>query len=254
MSSEAVLRVSNLTKTYSKRRWFSSGGPPKVALAGVSFELPPRSTFALVGASGAGKSTLAKCIAGRENADSGEISFQGRRMTDLKSREYRRAVQLIPQDPGASLNPRLSAFDIVSEPLVVARARDIRKRVAELMGMVGLPFESSDARSNAFSGGQRSRLAIARALACDPRILILDESLSSLDLSVQAQIVNLLLDLQERLGLAYILVAHDLTIAGHFADRIGVMDSGRIVEEGRPDHLFQEPRHPQTRNLLRAGA
>ncbi len=233
-SPEPILRVSNLTKTYSKRSWFSPGGPPKAALNGISFNLSERETLAFVGPSGAGKSTLVRCIAGRERPDSGDIWFAG---------EDRRAIQLIPQDPGTSLNPRLTALQVVSEP-------GAGRRVPELLSMVGLPVESSGAKVTAFSGGQRSRLALARALACDPRILILDESLASLDLPVQAQMVNLLLDLQDRLGLAYILIAHDLGIAGHFADRIAVIDEGRIVEEGPPVELFQRPQHPRTRSLI----
>jgi ABC-type glutathione transport system ATPase component len=250
MKTEPVLRVANLSKTYSKRRWFSSQHVSKTALAGVSFELRERSTLAFAGPSGAGKSTLVRCIAGREKPDGGEICFQGRNVEWPCSREFRRAVQLIPQDPGASLNPRLTAFEIVSEPLA-ARGLD---RVFDLLAMVGLSPESRERRADTFSGGQRSRLAIARALACEPRVLILDESLSSLDLLVQAQIVNLLVDLQDRLGLAYILIAHNLSIAGHFADRIAIMDSGRIVEEGFPDQLFSKPQHPRTRELLAAAA
>jgi ABC-type glutathione transport system ATPase component len=244
MRGEPVLRVSNLAKTYSKRRWFSAKRVDNTALAGVSFELHERAILAIVGPSGAGKSTLVRCVTGREKPDSGEIWYEGRR-----------SVQLIPQNPGSSLNPRLTAFEIVSEPLVVARSpADKSQRVAELLAMVGLSPESRRECADAFSGGQRSRLAIARALACEPRVLILDESLSSLDLSVQAQIVNLLLDLRDRLGLAYILIAHDLSIAGHLADWIAVMDSGRIVEEGPPEELFQNPRHPRTSDLLAAAA
>jgi ABC-type glutathione transport system ATPase component len=246
MKAEAVLRVSNLTKTYSKRRWSSAKAVTKTALAGVSFELHERSISAFVGPSGAGKSTLVRCVTGREKPDSGEIFFEGR---------DRRAVQLIPQNPAASLNPRLTAFEVISEPLVLARTRvDTRQRVHELLAMVGLSPDLNGQRADTFSGGQSSRLAIARALACEPRVLILDESLSSLDLSVQAQMVNLLLDLRDRLGLAYILIAHDLGLAGHFADWIAVMDSGRIVEEGSPEELFSNPRHPRTWDLLAAAA
>ncbi len=246
MRAEPLLRVSNLTKIYSKRRWFSAQRHFKTALAGISFELRARSTLAFVGPSGAGKSTLARCISGREKPDSGEIWFAG---------GYPLPVQLIPQNPGASLNPRLTAFEIVSEPLVLARSpADKIKRVAELLAMIGLSRDSGRERANAFSGGQHSRLAIARALACEPRVLILDESLSSLDVSVQAQIVNLLLELQDRLGLAYIVIAHDLSMAGHFADRIAVMDAGCIVEEAPPQELFQNPRHPRTLDLLAAAA
>jgi ABC-type glutathione transport system ATPase component len=248
MKTEPVLRVANLSKTYSKRRWLSSKHLTQTALAGVSFELRERSTLALAGPSGAGKSTLVRCIVGREKPDAGEICFQGRNVGWPRSGEFRRAVQLIPQDPGASLNPRLTALEIISEPLAAHRL----DRVSDLMKMVGLSADSRTRRADTFSGGQRSRLAIARALACEPRVLILDESLSSLDLSVQAQIVNLLVDLQERLGLAYILIAHDLSIAGHLADRIAIMDCGGIVEEGFPDQLFRKPQHPRTRELLAA--
>lgn len=249
MPDETILWVERLGKTYAMRRWLARKPGAVAALDDVSLTVRRGSTLGLAGASGSGKSTLARCVVLRETPSAGEILFEGRSIFSLdrrQRREYRRAVQLIPQDPGASLNPRYPAWWIVQEPLRVKT----RLRAAELLSRVGLLETSADWLPGQFSGGQRARLALARALACEPRLLILDESLAHLDLSIRAQMVNLLLDLQSRLGLTYILIAHDLALAGHIADEIAVLDAGRIVEQGPPAVLFHQPAHPRTRQLL----
>ena len=258
MPSDPVLTIDGLTKTYRRHRWFLREPPGLPALRDISLSVPAASTLALVGASGSGKSTLARCIVRREWPSAGEIRFEGRdvlALTGRDLREFLRAVQLIPQDPGASLNPRFPAWRIVSEPLTIARrerAKPSRTRAIELMSLVGLPARSADGLPGQFSGGERARLALARALASDPGVLILDESLANLDLSIQAQTVNLLLDLQSRLGLTYIVISHDLGMVGHFADQVAVLDQGRIVEHGTPAHLFHRPANPCTQALVAA--
>ncbi len=258
MPGEPVLTVDRLTKTYRSHRWLFREPPGVPALRDVSLSVARGSTLALVGASGSGKSTLARCIVRREQPGAGEIRFEGHDVLALEGRGLRgflRAVQLIPQDPGASLNPRFPAWRIVSEPLIIAcRERSPKRRVQaiELMALVGLHERAADWLPGQFSGGQRARLALARALASHPRLLILDESLANLDLAIQAQMVNLLLDLQSRFGLTYLMISHDLGIAGHFADQVAVLDRGRKVEEGAPRELFDHPAHPCTRALVAA--
>jgi len=252
MPNDSILQVRELRKAYSARGWMSSR---HTVLAGVDLDVRRGSTLALVGASGAGKSTLARCIAFREVADSGEIRYEGRPIdaTDKAAlRRLRRVVQLIPQDPGASLNPWRTAVEIVQEPMLVAGEDDSFRRGLDLMACVGLAAPAASSLAAQFSGGERARLALARALACNPVLLILDESLASLDLSTQAQIVNLMIDLQVRLGLTYVVIAHDLELVGHIADQVAVVHEGRIVETGPPLDLFRTPSHPQTRLLVEA--
>ena len=229
------------------------------AVDGVSFELRRGETFGLVGESGCGKSTTALAVLRMLEPTAGRIVFEGEEVTRLgpaQMRPIRRRMQMVYQDPFGSLNPRMKVRDIVGEPLVVhGLATDraaYRARVDELMDLVGLLPDMAERYSHEFSGGQRQRIGIARALALEPSLLICDEPVSALDVSIQAQVVNLLMDLQERLGLTYLFIAHDLSVVRHISDRIGVMYLGRIVEIASRDTLFAEPRHPYTQALLAA--
>jgi ABC-type glutathione transport system ATPase component len=253
-SGKPLLSVRELTKTYSRGGWLRGGRATVQALRGVDLELAQSATLAIIGASGSGKSTLVRCIAGIEQPSGGEILYDGRPIHDADSRI--RPIQLIFQDPGASLNPRLSVEEALEEPLFIHHdaAREFSAR--EILAQVGLPASLLARRTSELSGGQKARLALARALLAlglrPNRVLILDESLSSLDLSTQAQIINLLVDLQASHGLAYILIAHDLSLAAHMADQIAVMFEGKIVERGVPEVVLKRPDHPQTRCLLSA--
>ena len=229
------------------------------AVDGVSFELRRGETFGLVGESGCGKSTTALAVLRMLEPTAGRIVFEGEDVTRLGPagmRPIRRRIQMVYQDPFGSLNPRMKVRDIVGEPLVVhglaADRSAYRARVAELMDLVGLLPDMADRYPHEFSGGQRQRIGIARALALEPSLLICDEPVSALDVSIQAQVVNLLMDLQERLGLTYLFIAHDLSVVRHISDRIGVMYLGRIVEIATRDALFAEPKHPYTQALLAA--
>ena len=229
------------------------------AVDGVSFELRRGETFGLVGESGCGKSTTALAVLRMLEPTAGRIVFEGEEVTRLgpaQMRPIRRRMQMVYQDPFGSLNPRMKVRDIVGEPLVVhGLATDraaYRARVDELMDLVGLLPDMAERYPHEFSGGQRQRIGIARALALEPSLLICDEPVSALDVSIQAQVVNLLMDLQERLGLTYLFIAHDLSVVRHISDRIGVMYLGRIVEIASRDTLFAEPRHPYTQALLGA--
>jgi ABC-type glutathione transport system ATPase component len=228
------------------------------ALADVSLALRRRQTLGVVGESGSGKSTLARCLACLERPDSGEIRFDGQSLTALRGallRAVRRRIQLIFQASGAALNPRFSAIEIVTEPLLIAGApgkRERRERGLALMEKVGLERSCAGRNCMQLSGGQRQRLAIARSLSLDPEVLILDESLSGLDLPVQAQIINLLVDLQERQSISYIHITHDLRLAAYVADHLAVMQHGRIVEQGPTEQVCGDPRHPHSRELLDA--
>jgi len=227
------------------------------ALDGVDLTLAAGATLALVGESGSGKSTLARCLARLEDPDSGELWFDGenllRRPANL-SAPRRRGIQLVFQDSATALNPRFSAAEIVEEPLLIGGVRwpEHRRRALDLMQAVGLLPEWAARRPLELSGGQRQRLAIARALAAEPRVLILDEALSGLDVLVQAQILNLLLDLQTAHGLTYLHVSHDLGLMGRVADEIAVLHHGRIVERDGVEALFKNARHPHTQDLLAA--
>ncbi len=253
-----LLHVQGLSKHYVQHRWFSRDKFLVQAIDNVELTIPSGSTLALVGESGSGKSTLARCLARLEEPSSGEIWFDGRNLLALTARELlpiRQQIQLIFQDPTAALNPRLSAAEVIAEPLdILGRGtkKEQRQRAVELMEQVGLSPQWADRLPLEISGGQRQRLAIARALVLQPKFLILDEALSGLDLSIQAQIVNLLLELQASHSLTYLYISHDLSLIGHLADEVVVMHQGKIVERARTAELFAHPQHQHTRALLAA--
>ena len=230
------------------------------AVDGVSFDIRRGETFALVGESGSGKSTVARMVVGLLPPSAGDVSIDGVSMSDPKQagarKPLRRRIQMIFQDPYASLNPRLRVGGIIAEPIrafdLIAGERDIRARVGELLRLVGLHPDDGVKFPHQFSGGQRQRIAIARALASEADFIVCDEPTSALDVSVQAQILNLMRDLQDRLGLTYLFISHNLAVVRHMADRIGVMYLGRIVELAEGRELFSHPRMPYTRMLLGA--
>lgn len=242
----ALLRVEHLVQHYSSGNLMGSR-TQVAALSDVSLSIPSGKTLVLVGSSGSGKSTLARCIAGLERPAGGQIWFDGFELAALDEKSLRAIrphIQLIFQDSVRSLNPRFTALDVVSEPLVVRKrlpSDDVQKRAIALLEAVGLASELSTATVPQFSGGQRQRLAIARALALEPKLLILDEVTSALDCSVQAQTVNLLLDLQSSLGLTYLFITHDLALARHLGDEVVEMDNGRIVQPTSPEKLSITP-------------
>jgi len=249
VTEEPFLRLRNVSKHFIQRHIFSRRKFAVQALQAIDFEIREGSTIAVIGRSGSGKTTLARCIAGFETPDSGEVSFAAE-----VANQSRGVVQLIFQDAGSALNPRFTAADAIAEPLVIARqaSPDQRsQRVRQFMEEVGLDPSWASRIVIEFSGGQRQRIAIARALAASPRLLILDESLSGLDLPIQAQILGLLMDLQSRHGLTYLHITHDLNFLSRFADEVIVMDDGRIVERNTPAVLFQST-HPATRSLIEA--
>ena len=219
------------------------------AVCGVSFDLYPRETLGLVGESGCGKSTTGRTVLQLQPATSGSVVFQGQELTDKSSkqmRSVRRDLQIVFQDPYASLNPRMTVNDIVAEPLRIHGLHDKHSgdKMRELFRLVGLNPEHGNRYPHEFSGGQRQRIGIARALALEPKALILDEPVSALDVSIQAGVVNLLEELQDRLGLAYLFIAHDLSVVRHIADRVAVMYLGKIVELADRHELFDRPAHP----------
>lgn len=235
METRPLLEVRHLSKSYRTPHLLTSRRDRVFVLQDVSFAIERGSTVALVGVSGAGKTTLARCLCFLERADSGEIRFEGLPLTRLRRTATGvRPIQMIFQDPGASLNPRFTAFEVIEEPLRIARLgdrEDRRQIVHELMDVTGLAPQWAARQAWQFSGGQRARLAIARALAADPSLLILDESLSGLDASVRGHIANLLLDLQNTRELSYLLVTHDRDLAAALADNVLSLRSGRLVEE-----------------------
>lgn len=257
--TQPVLAVEDLVKHFVVgRSAFSKPLATVKAVDGVSLTLNPHETLALVGESGCGKSTVGRLIMRLIEPTAGRIVIDGTDVTGLSERAFRpfrRHVQLIFQDPFASLNPRMTVGEILAEPLmlhdIVPRARR-RERVGELLAMVGLRPQHSARYPHEFSGGQRQRIVIARALAVEPKIVVCDEAVSALDVSIRAQILNLLKELQARLGLAYIFISHDLGVVKHIADRVAVMYLGRIVETGPAEAVFADPRHPYTRALLSA--
>jgi len=254
---QPFLRVENLSKLHERRSL--AGGREKVrALDGVSFGILPGSTLAVVGESGSGKSTLASCLACLEFPTAGSVWFEGTDIVTLGEHARRRIrpqIQLIFQDPASSLNPGWSALEILLEPAILQgkfNRKEMRRRAVSLLERVGLSPEIMNRPPVELSGGQQQRLAIARALMLEPKLLILDEALSALDCSVQAQIANLLLELQNSLGITYLFISHDLAMAAHLADEIAVMHRGRIVEQGPADKILKHPEHETTRQLLAA--
>lgn len=254
---QPLLRVENLVKCYQKR--MLSGAREEVrALDGISFSVSRGTTLAIVGESGSGKSTLAFCLACLENPTSGDIWFEGVNIGELAENErraMRRQSQLIFQDPASSLNPRWNVLEILTEPLHFlggCSGDEMRLRGHALLGQVGLSPDMEKRLPGELSGGQRQRLAIARALAVEPKLLILDEALSALDCSVQAQIANLLVDLQRSTGMTYLFISHDLAMAAHLADEVAVMNRGRIVEQGPPAKILMQPQSETTRELVAA--
>ncbi|WP_277963961.1 ABC transporter ATP-binding protein [Pseudomonas sp. RIT-To-2] len=248
-----ILEVSGLHKSFATWR---QPGPP--AVDDVSFEVPRGGTTSLVGASGSGKSTTARLLLGLERADGGSVRFNGRELLGASRRDWRelrRQIQVVYQNPYASLNPRLSLAQIISEPLqafAVGTAATRRQRVADLLAQVHVPATLIDNRPDSLSGGQRQRVAIARALALEPELVVLDEPLSALDVLVQQQILELLDELQQRLGLSYLFISHDLAVVRRISDRVVVMQGGRVVEQGVCEEVFSRPVHGFTQGLLGA--
>ena len=253
-SGAPTLILDRVRREFSIRRAKGWGRDKLVAVNNVSLEIREGETLGLVGESGCGKSTLGRVVLGLHPATSGSIVLKGRNIQTLSIRRFRamrRDLQVVFQDPYASLDPRMTIAEIVAEPLRINRMHDPR-RVAELLRQVGLDPEAGQRRPSEFSGGQRQRIAIARALALRPDLLILDEAVSALDVSIQAQIVNLLKALQKELGLSYLFVSHDLSVVRHIADRVAVMYLGRIVETGTSAQVFDAPAHPYAQALLSA--
>ena len=254
---EPVIRIEDLVKCYAGRG-LGRHADAFAAVDSVSFSILPGTTLAMVGESGSGKSTVALCVACLERVTSGRIWFEGRDVVALREKELRAVrpqIQLVFQDPANSLNPRWTVREIVAEPLSVQRRTPPSEHealTARGLERVGLGPEYMNRKPAQLSGGQRQRVAIARALILEPKILILDEVLSALDCSMQAQIANLLMELQRVYGLAYLFITHDLRMAAHLADEIAVMSGGKIVEQGGAEQILRGARHAETRSLLAA--
>ena len=254
-----ILEVRGLKKHFPLRRGlFGRAGAHLRAVDGIDLEIGRGETLALVGESGSGKTTLGRCILRLIEPTGGSILFDGVDLLSLDGRAMRRMrrnIQGVFQDPYASLNPRMTIGSIVGEPLAIhglARGKERERRVAELLSTVGLDPRWKDRYPHEFSGGQRQRIGLARALAVEPRLVVCDEPVSLLDVSVQAQVINLLVELQRRLGLSYLFIAHDLSVVRHVADRVAVMYLGRIVETAGAREIYANPRHPYTQALLSA--
>jgi ABC-type glutathione transport system ATPase component len=254
LGSASFLRVRGLCKRYLRGRTWRKN--EVAAVRSVDFEIPAGKTLGLVGSSGSGKSTVARCVTRLERPDAGQIWIDGVDIAQLGTRElfpFRARIQMIFQDAATSMNPRFSAAEIIEEPLLIQGRGDRaarRSHARELMNEVGLSPNWADRSAMEFSGGQQQRLAIARALALKPKLLVLDEALSGLDLSTQAQIANLLLDLQTSHSLTYFLISHDLSLVARMADSIAVMSAGQIVEHGPTAQIVSTPIHPETQSLL----
>lgn len=247
-----LLQLQNVSKTYGPAR------APTVAVSDVSLQLHAGRNLALVGESGSGKSTLARLVMALEKPTQGQVLFQDQDLNALAAkslRETRRHFQMVFQDPYGSLDPRMRILHTVTEPLNTVRGlsrQDLRDQAAEMLSQVGLRSSDLDKYPHEFSGGQRQRIALARALITRPQLIVADEPLSALDVSVQAQVLNLMMDLQDRFGITYLLISHDLAVVQHLCDEACVMQQGRVVERGAPHRLFQDPQHPCTQALVAA--
>jgi ABC-type oligopeptide transport system ATPase subunit len=256
--SAPLVRVENLVREYAMPREKVFGPPPKVhALNGVSFTIESGRSLGIVGESGSGKSTLARLVMALDKPTSGTVELLGRdlhRLSRDELRQARRDVQMVFQDPYGSLDPRQTVERIVTEPLAAQGATrdEQRRRAAEVLDSVGLRASDLGKYPHEFSGGQRQRIAIARALITRPRLIVADEPVSALDVSVQAQVLNLMADLQSEFGITYMLISHDLAVVHHLCDDVAVLWQGRIVEQGPPSQLFEAAQHPYTRALLEA--
>jgi oligopeptide transport system ATP-binding protein len=254
----ALLDVQNLVKEFSRKRGLLAAGGVVRAVDGVSFRVDEGETFGLVGESGSGKTTTGRCILRLIEPTSGSVRFRGEDVlafSPSRMRQARRDMQIVFQDPYSSLNPRMRVGAIVEEPLIIhgmGTRPERRARVAQLFELVGLDPSQLARYPHQFSGGQRQRIGLARALALNPSLIIADEPVSALDVSVQAQVINLLMDLQERLTLTYLFIAHDLRLVRHICGRVAVMYLGKIVEMGETEAIFARPAHPYTQALLSA--
>jgi peptide/nickel transport system ATP-binding protein/oligopeptide transport system ATP-binding protein len=254
----ALLEIRSLVKEFTRAHGLLRTPSIVRAVDGVTFSIDAGETFGLVGESGSGKTTTGRCILRLIEPTSGEVEFKGENVLAFdraRMRQARRDMQIVFQDPYSSLNPRMRAGAIVEEPLVihgVGSRTERQERVAELFRMVGLDPDQRGRYPHQFSGGQRQRIGLARALALHPSLIVADEPVSALDVSVQAQVINLLMDLQQRLSLTYLFIAHDLRLVRHICERVAVMYRGRIVEMGITEALFEGPAHPYTKALLSA--
>jgi oligopeptide/dipeptide ABC transporter ATP-binding protein len=253
-----LLEVSNISKTYSSGGGFFGAAKSARVVTDVSFSLQRGDVFALVGESGSGKTTIGRMLLRLIEPDAGHIAFDGIDVRALEAaalRRLRRRIQIIFQDPFGSLDPRVRVGAAIAEPIMLHRLRpphQVKERVAELLALVGLDGHHAHRYPHEFSGGQRQRVAIARALAVEPELIVCDEPVSALDLSIQAQVVNLLGELRAKLGVSYGFISHDMAVVRHLATHVGVLYAGRLVETGPSDTIFADPRHPYTRMLLAA--
>ena len=254
-SSEYLVEVEDLKEYFPIRTGFAKTTMLK-AVDGVSFKIKPGETLGLVGESGCGKTTVGRTLLRLYKPTGGRVLFEGKEVTDKNMKEYRKEMQMVFQDPYSSLDPRMTVEDIIGEPLDVHKLygtkAERRDKILNLMSLVGLNAEHATRYVHEFSGGQRQRIGIARALAVDPKFIVCDEPVSALDVSIQAQVVNMFEELQDKLGVAYLFIAHDLLIVHHISDSIAVMYLGRMVEKADADELMSNPIHPYTQSLLSA--
>ena len=255
MSSEYLVEVKNLKQYFPIRTGFMKTTLLK-AVDGVNFSIKPGETLGLVGESGCGKTTVGRTLLRLYKPTGGEIYYDGNLITDQNMIKYRPKMQMVFQDPYSSLDPRMTVEEIIGEPLDVhklySNKAERREKILGLMELVGLNAEHATRYVHEFSGGQRQRIGIARALAVDPKFIVCDEAVSALDVSIQAQVINMFEELQEKLGVAYLFIAHDLLVVRHISDRVAVMYLGRVVETADSDELYDSPIHPYTQSLLSA--